>query len=586
MLPDADLPHADAVFLRLSEGAAFQDGGVSLPRTGAAARADTYANLFNLGTWAAHGPLTGLALDVAGDGPVTLHLWQVTKAGEQTLLQADLDLTAGDVTLPVTPASPTGLLMWSLTARGPAHLADVRIRAAQTATAPVRLAIVITTYQREAAVQATATRIAAFLGAGHLDHAHLFVIDNGQTVTLPDHPDVTLIANRNLGGAGGFARGLAAARDAGTFTHVLFMDDDASFQMENLTRTTAFLRHATDPATALSGAMVSAKRPWELWEIGGEVDRIARSIFAGTDLRDAAAVTAMELATPTPPTTGFYGAWWYFAFPIGAVKHDPYPFFVRGDDIWFSLSNPFRIATLNGVMSLQDDFSAKASPQTAYLDMRCNLLINIMRTDRPRGVFGIIHLALQQAFYAASRMHYETAAAGLLAWEDLLKGPEDLIRNIAMTDKRAQVATLIQTERWGPRPAKLPPVQPSLPRATGWPRLRQMLTLNGHLLPGVRLWGRDVTVPLADRASFIALRGARRAVFLDDTDRAYTVTHDKARFARLMGRAAVLSVRWLIAWPRLARDWRGAMGPLTAPAFWADHLGPAQTPAGRFADKP
>ena len=580
MRPDPDLPHADDVFARLSGGAAWTADGVALPGAGACARADTYANLFNLGTWAAHGPVTGLTLDIAGDGPVTLHLWQVTQGAEQTLLQADLTLTAGGVTLPVTPVRADGILMWSVTARGPAHLADVRVMADDTNAAPVRLAIVITTYQREDAVQATAARIAAFLGAGHMAHAHLFVIDNGRSVTLPAHRHVTLIPNRNLGGAGGFARGLAAARDAGTFTHVLFMDDDAAFQMENLTRTAAFLRHATAPATALSGAMVSAKRPWELWEIGGEVDRVARSRFMGTDLRNARAVTAMELATPTPPATGFYGAWWYFAFPLAAVKHDPYPFFVRGDDIWFSLSNPFRIATLNGVMSLQDDFSAKASPQTAYLDMRCNLLINIMRTDRRQGVFGIIHLALQQAFYAASRMHYETAAAGLLAWEDLLKGPDDLIRNIAMTDKRAQVAGLIDVERWGPRPAALPRAQPSLPRATGWPRLRQMLTLNGHLLPGVRLWGRDVTVPLADRASFVALRGARRAVFLDDTDRAYTVTHDKLTFARLTGRAAVLVVRWLIAWPRLARDWRGAMGPMTSPGFWAEHLG-----ADRFADR-
>jgi galactofuranosylgalactofuranosylrhamnosyl-N-acetylglucosaminyl-diphospho-decaprenol beta-1,5/1,6-galactofuranosyltransferase len=582
MLPDPDLPNSPEVFVRLSQGAAVAGGGIALPSSGASLRVDTYANLFNLGTWAAHGPVTDLALDLTGTGPVTLHLWQVSAQGEQTLIESDVTLKHDGISLPIAPAQPGGLLMWSLTARGGAHLDRAAITAKAPAAAPIRLAIAITTFGREEAVRATATRISAFLGAGQLPGAHLFVIDNGRSVTLPDHPDVTLIPNRNLGGAGGFARGLTAARDAFTFSHVLFMDDDAAFQMENLTRTAAFLRHATDPATALAGAMISAVRPWELWEIGGEVDRIARSRFMGTDLRDADAVTAMELVTPTPPATGFYGAWWYFAFPLAAVAHDPYPFFVRGDDIWFSLSNPFRIATLNGVMSLQDDFAAKASPQTAYLDMRCNLLINIMRTDLRTGVFGIIHLALQQAFYAASRMHYETAAAGLTAWEDLLKGPDDLIRNIAMTDKRAQIAALIQVERWGPRPADLPPTHPSMPRANGWPRLRQMLTLNGHLLPGLHLWGRDVTVPLGDRASFAALRNARRAVFLDDTDRAYVVTHSKATFARLMLRAAGLSLRWLIAWPGLSRDWRAAMGPMTSPAFWADHLFTAED---SFADK-
>ena len=60
----------------------------------------------------------------------------------------------------------------------------------------------------------------------------------------------TRIANRNLGGAGGFARGLIAAEDGG-FTHCLFMDDDAAFQMENLIRSFAFLRLARNPDAAL-----------------------------------------------------------------------------------------------------------------------------------------------------------------------------------------------------------------------------------------------------------------------------------------------------------------------------------------------
>lgn len=592
MLPDPDLPHAAEVFVRLSDGAALVRGGpeagpeagpegaIALPRAGAAVRGDTYANLFNLGTWAAHGPVTGLTLRLGGTGPVALHLMQTLPDGTgRTLLRADLSLTPDGVALPVAPAGPGGLIHWQLTATGPAQLTRADILADAVAdTAPPRLAIVITTFRREAAVTATAARIAAFLGAGHLPGAHLFVIDNGQSVSLPADPHVTLIANRNLGGAGGFARGLAAARTAGRFSHVLFMDDDAAFQMENLTRTCAFLRHATDPSTALAGAMVSAVRPWELWENGAIFDEVCLSQFKETDLRDAAAVTAMELATPAPKPRGFYGGWWYFAFPLAAVTHDPFPFFVRGDDVSFALANRLRIATLNGVMSLQDDFAAKESPQTLYLDMRYHLHTHIVQDGLRLGPLGTIRVAMRLILRGLVRMHYDSVAAQLTAWEDMLQGPRLFTDTIDMAAKRAQIAAGVRNELWGPLPAPLPPAAP--PARPGRLRLALMkASLNGHLLPGFGLRRRAVTVPLRDRGRLWAVLGATRAVFVDaDADagagRAYTVTHDKRRAARLMARAAWIALRWIHAWPRLSRAYRVAYGPMTRPAFWAAAFAP------------
>ena len=567
MLPDPDLPHDIAVFVRLSQGAGLRDGGIALPAAGAAVGGDTYANLFNLGTWAAHGPVTGLALQLTGRGPVTLHLVQTGPDGrERTLLQTDLTLTPQGATLPVTPAVPGGLIHWTLTARGPAHLTEAEVCADVTAR-PVHLAIVITTFRREDAVTATAARIAGFIGAGHLPGAHLYVVDNGRSVTLPEDPHVTLIPNRNLGGAGGFARGLAAARAAARFTHVLFMDDDAACPMDNLTRTAAFLRHATDPATALAGAMVSAAQPWLLWENGALFDQVCHPQYPELDLRDAGAVTRMELAAAAPKPANFYGGWWYFAFPLATVTHDPFPFFVRGDDVSFALSNPFRIATLNGVMSVQDVFPAKASPQTVYLDTRYHLHVHIVQKGLRLGPLGTIRVAMRQVLHSVVRMHYETAAAQLLAWEDMLQGPALFTDNITMADKRAQIARLIETEAWGPVPDRLPPTRDAR-RPPEWRLTLLRATLNGHLLPFFARWGRSVTVPVADRGRVWSTSGARHAVFLDGAGRAYTVRHDKARFAALMVRATGIALRWILAWPRLSRAFRASYGPMTTPAFW------------------
>ena len=58
---------------------------------------------------------------------------------------------------------------------------------------------------------------------------------------------VEIVTNPNLGGAGGFARGLWEHRRRGQATHVLFMDDDVAFEPEVIARTVAFLRFAADP---------------------------------------------------------------------------------------------------------------------------------------------------------------------------------------------------------------------------------------------------------------------------------------------------------------------------------------------------
>ena len=80
----------------------------------------------------------------------------------------------------------------------------------------------------------------------------LQVVDNARNLELePTNAVVTtVVPNRNLGGAGGFARGLMELRDEGWATHVLFMDDDVTFEPEIVARIIALLSFATMIACA------------------------------------------------------------------------------------------------------------------------------------------------------------------------------------------------------------------------------------------------------------------------------------------------------------------------------------------------
>ncbi|MBR4741526.1 MAG: hypothetical protein IK079_01330, partial [Desulfovibrio sp.] len=144
----------------------------------------------------------------------------------------------------------------------------------------IKLGISITTFKREKQVIKSVQR----LGTAINNHPYykncidISVVDNGATLEDADVPCATLIKNKNLGGTGGFTRGLVAYTENGTYTHCLFMDDDAQCEAESIFKSISFLRHALDKKTALSGAMLYANLQFLQWENGAWFDEGCHSL--------------------------------------------------------------------------------------------------------------------------------------------------------------------------------------------------------------------------------------------------------------------------------------------------------------------
>lgn len=597
-LPDPAICTETDLYVHLEEGAFLRLGADEIAfLTGGRAWFDTYMNMLSLASWGRHCRLSGLWLRLAGEGRFHLKIWRTLRADMQgeTLLEDLVDLSPEGTVIDLgarlgawLAEGDGGIVAFRLAAMGPGRLTGGAFLTGvpDGGLRPLRLAVSITTFRREAAVAATAARVTAFLdgeGAEPMAAAgaevRLFVVDNGQSATLPPHPRLTVIPNANLGGAGGFARGLAAAQDAG-FTHCLFMDDDASFQMENLLRTAAFLQLARSPRAALAGAMISAVRPWMMWENGAVFDRLCRPLHVGTDLRSTPAVVRMEFAASRPKPPGFYGGWWYFAFAIDQVRHYPFPFFVRGDDISFSLAHRFDTATLPGVVSFQEDFSAKESALTLYLDLRNHLHQHLVHEGMEIGATGTARIVLRFLIRSLVRMHYDSAEAQLTAWEDVMKGPEFFAENADMTARRPAIQALIRTEAWRPAtPGDLAVPEMSFHEPSLRYGRRMLMLLNGHLVPLWRLLGRSRRIPISHRGLIWPLWGLKEAVFISaDESRAYRVRHDKARAFRLLARAFGLFLRWRRAYPALRRAHRAGYEQLAARSFWQSRF--LSSPAG------
>lgn len=224
----------------------------------------------------------------------------------------------------------------------------------------VKLGIVITHFNRQPYVCRAAKRIEQeLLSDKNYSNIRLIIVDNSKNLNLEEKSEnIQVIKNNNVGGSGGFTRGLLELKD-NNFTHCCFMDDDASCDIEALRRTYAFFSYAkTDIKWGLSGTLLLDQQPELIHEAGATFYR-SRVIPIGhhlnaTNLNDVNWITHNG-------GQGNYGAWCYFAFAISDITHYSYPFFVRGDDMFFSIQNNLKITSINGVCTWIDDFLLKES---------------------------------------------------------------------------------------------------------------------------------------------------------------------------------------------------------------------------------
>jgi hypothetical protein len=576
IFPEQNICTETALYFHLDGIAGYREstGSIHL-EPGAVALFDTYFNALSIGKWHESCTLDGLFLGLEGQGRVELKVFHAIPERSWELLCCEVISFArgaehlADLSHYWRNAT-RGVIYFEVKALARSVIEKSRFMTRAPQQPLPKLAISITTFKREAEVEQTVRRLVDFLdGYEHGDLVHVQVIDNGSSAVIPKNARVSYIANRNLGGAGGFARGLIEAEASG-HTHVLFMDDDASFHMENLRRTHAFLALARDPATALAGAMINNTHKWAMWENGAIFDRSCRPQFCGLDLRHRQSVLDLEYISARESRPNFYGGWWYFAFPIAHVTHHPFPFFVRGDDVSFSLANGFRIVTLNGLVSFQDDFTEKESPQTLYLDLRGHLLHHMQFDAIDIGRVGCAKVALRFIMRSLVRFHYETAEAQLLSWQDVMRGPGFFETNADMAERRSAVKALTKNETWVPVAGlDLAERRRYTRRGGRWEKLF-FYTLNGHFLPFFTRWGDRVVLPVGERGMMHPIWGAARITYLNMTrDKGYTVTQDKLRFFRFGLRLTATTIRFLRRYDELKRAYRGDYPKMTSRSFWS-----------------
>lgn len=286
----------------------------------------------------------------------------------------------------------------------------------------VKAAVVFTTYRRENYVKKNLERMSLL----EKDKVQVYVVDNASTLDVVSNDMVTVITNGNIGGAGGFSRGMMQIIDDGPsfgYTHCILMDDDVILDPRILTRLCNFLgRVRSEYSDAfVGGAMLRKDQPYMQVESGalwnkGKVESYGRLY----DMRDPYMCLKNELYCEPE-----YNAWWFCVVPIKYIRNNnlPLPIFVFHDDVDFGLRNKTHIITLNGVCIWHDAFESKLSAMRLYYENRNKLIVNSvhrMNISAKETVRSIEDRVMTELYM----YRYANANAILSGVEDFLKGPE------------------------------------------------------------------------------------------------------------------------------------------------------------------
>ncbi|PZR54431.1 glycosyltransferase family 2 protein [Xylanimonas oleitrophica] len=398
-----------------------------------------------------------------------------------------------------------------------------------------------------------------------------------------------MIRQANLGGSGGFSRGMSETLDEGVSTYHLISDDDVRTEPEGILRAVTFADLARRP-TIVGGHMFSMFdrsylhsfgeriNPWRFWW-GPVLDKYEGHHLDQGSLRGTAALHRRIDVD--------YNGWWMELIPTDVIREVglSLPVFIKWDDAEYGLR-----AREHGVPTVS--LPGVAAWHVPWTDKDDSLDWQAYYHERNRFVAALLHspfehggrLVRESMYHQLKHLlasQYSVAELRLQALEDLLSGPEHLhaqidtrLARIRETRARYDDARVERT------PGAFPPVKRKKVSKRG----------DGYALPGGRLGNYlgaalgmvkavrppsdlsrehpEVEIAAQDARWFLLARFDSAVVSLADGSGASWYRRQPAEFRRQLTRSLELHKRVLEEWPELSRRYKAAIDDLVGQEAW------------------
>lgn len=364
------------------------------------------------------------------------------------------------------------------------------------------LALDICTFKREPYVKRNMEKLSNCILENHASSlygkAEVFISDNGRTLgnSLSQFSKVRVIPNENVGGVGGFTRGMLEAIKEEKFTHILIMDDDAVIEPSAIEKTYTFLTVLKKEywGDTIGGGLLRENTPCIQYESGAVWNRgriEARKHHL--DMSDF-----KELLKNEQEEKIEYAGWWYSCIPVEQIRTYglPLPIFIHRDDIEYGLrTGREHFIFMNGIGVWHEAFENKMPGATEYYDWRNLAIVNsIHYTDfTSKELFRFL---VKWVTANVIRYRYRYVDMNLRGIEDFLKGVDWLKEQDAQALHKSILAMNYQAvpaeDFIGYRGIKEEDIRwENIEKVTAknigkLEKIFRQITMNGYFLPGKR----------------------------------------------------------------------------------------------------
>ena len=536
---------------------------------------ETYFNSFSFAKWNQYTGLTDVSLELtfAGMIEITVKASKLQYGRIQSMCtyrQVLSHVQRGTANIPIDYLPQYDIASFSIKVLSD----DFCLMSGQYVTTSVvsnqapNIAIIFTTYNRSDYIRQNLENIAK----ANVQRLHVYVVDNASNLQLESSEVVTIIPSRNVGGSGGFTRGMIAAIDENEkrhFTHCLLMDDDAYIDSDVLERLVVFLSLVKEEykASIIAGAMLRKDMPYMQVEAGATWNQgTIESVGIGLDMRKTSHVIANCM-----PTYADYAAWWFCTIPMEYIRNNnlPLPIFVFDDDVDYGVRNKAAIITLNGICVWHDPFESKKNAMRCYYETRNKHIVNSCNAMALNKA--VVLKQIRNAVNACFNLYqYENAEAIIDGIADFLQGPEYLMN----LDAQEHNSTIVC------RNVKLQPMRLSK-KEYDWFRLCcsiedcdwlhklvRILSQNGNRLPAKN----KIILPLYTTNEVAGYRADSITYFDEIQQIGYVVSRDKARRKVILKKYKHLKRNIKKNYDAVVQEYKVAQPYLTSREQWDNYL--------------
>ncbi|QFU99097.1 Galactofuranosylgalactofuranosylrhamnosyl-N-acetylglucosaminyl-diphospho-decaprenol beta-1,5/1,6-galactofuranosyltransferase [Luteimicrobium xylanilyticum] len=444
---------------------------------------------------------------------------------------------------------------------------------------PRSMTVVVPTFRAESEALAQLAR----LTAPELEDAVARVVLIDQGGTLAAHPGATealaaagervlLVEQPNLGGSGGYARGLHEANRRWPEDPVFLHDDDARAQPETLRRLAALA--ALAPHTFFGTNLLDVDAPTRLQALAEGVEpRTFR--WGPTDGVDERGTTDVSAGSPDtwrftrPDDRAEYAGWWGCLVPAGAAGRLGLvaPYFLKWDDAEYGLragQAGFETRNVPGCAVWSMSWASKGtSASWSSWPMHRNRLATAAAYHAGPGV--LVDSLLHQVKHVLS-LQYATAELWNAALREFVSGPGWLAADLTLVRPRAQA--LIDA-----MPSPPVPAPGGVAGSTGTPPLGRpraaVRAVAGLFRPADTPGPRVADLASPSEFGWVDGLGSDAVVFADGTA---PLLRDPRRARRALVRAFVLHGRAMLRWHGLRRSYGSALPVASSLAAWQERF--------------